>query len=288
MKKQLVPFLFLVFTLVSCSLFAQQQDYIFNDRRVINSHSTEVLGKRQLDFRVGHRFGDMLGDAGGWQSFYGLENSSDISIGIEGGITDHINIGIHRTKGSGELRQNVNLFAKARIMQQSKEKNNPMSITVLGMSTISTMPNSESENVLSHFDVFAHRVSYHFQIMIARKFGERFSLQGSVNYTHRNQVFTYDQNELPSLGVAGKIQITKAFGFLFDANFAVLDQSRDLRYYYPIGVGFELETGGGHIFQINLTNAKGLSETDFIPYTNSNWTEGQFRLGFTIARKFKV
>ena len=59
-------------------------------------------------------------------------------------------------------------------------------------------------------------------------------------------------------------------------------------FYNPIGVGFEWETGGGHVFQINFTNATGIMETDYLPYTQSNWGDGEYRLGFTISRGFKL
>jgi hypothetical protein len=35
-------------------------------------------------------------------------------------------------------------------------------------------------------------------------------------------------------------------------------------------------------------NSKGLGAGQFIPFTTSNWSEGEFRFGFTIARKFNL
>src|SRR6056297_1020473 len=72
----------------------------FADTRVISTHSTEMLPHRKLDFRVGHRFGDLAGAEGGWATFYGLENAADVAIGFDYGLTDRINIGLHRTKGA--------------------------------------------------------------------------------------------------------------------------------------------------------------------------------------------
>ena len=67
-------------------------------------------------------------------------------------------------------------------------------------------------------------------------------------------------------------------------------QDRDTpeTYFVPLSFGIEFGTGGGHVFQLNVTNARGISETDYIPYSFSNWADGQFRLGFTIARQFTV
>ena len=53
----------------------------------------------------------------------------------------------------------------------------------------------------------------------------------------------------------------------------------------PFGIGIEINTYG-HVFLLNFVNSKGIGEGQFIPYTSSKWSEGQFRFGFTIARKF--
>ena len=88
-----------IFTIVMmfCSylIFGQDADpRVFKDTKIINSVSIETLEKRKLDFRVGHRFGDFAGDFGGWPTFYGLENATDVMIGFDYGLTDKLMIGI--------------------------------------------------------------------------------------------------------------------------------------------------------------------------------------------------
>jgi len=77
----------------------------FKDTRVINAHSVETLKAGMLDFRIGHRFGDIAGAGGGWQTFWGLEEASDVLIGFEYGLSDKFMIGINRSKGSGKVNQ---------------------------------------------------------------------------------------------------------------------------------------------------------------------------------------
>lgn len=282
----------LLLSLLGVSLLSAQEfaKEAFNDRRVINSHSVEMLEKGKMDFRVYHRFGDLAGSRGGWQNFFGLENSADISIGLDYGINDNINVGIARTKGTGELQQIVNTFAKVRLMRQQVNGRNPLSITVLGVANISTMPKSETPGVLSYFPEFTNRLAYHTQLMVARRFNQRLSAQLNLNYTYRDIVYTYDQNDIVSVGLSTRFRVTKATAIIFDGTYPLLVENRDTpeSYHFPLSIGVELETGGGHVFQINLTNAQGISETDYIPYSYSNWMEGEFRLGFTIARKFTV
>jgi hypothetical protein len=37
---------------------------------------------------------------------------------------------------------------------------------------------------------------------------------------------------------------------------------------------------------LNFINSRGIGEGQFLPYTSSSWSDGEFRFGFTIARKF--
>jgi hypothetical protein len=51
-------------------------------------------------------------------------------------------------------------------------------------------------------------------------------------------------------------------------------------------MGIEIESGGGHIFQINISNSQGMIEKIFIPETTGKWLDGDIALGFNIIRVF--
>lgn len=282
-------------TFLSMNLGAQGTPVqTFKDTRVINAQSIETLKKGHLDFRVGHRFGDLAGEAGGWQTFYGLENSTDVSIGFDYGLTEYTMIGLHRMKGSNQLRQLINLSIKQQLMREEENGDKPFGLAVYGMVSTSTMPNSPNPDLLSHFDIFIHRVGYHFQIILSKKFSNRFSAQIHPAWTHRNLAPIFeggviDSNGLISLGYAGKVQLSKSTAIIIEGAFPFSPiRTPENGFYPPLGFGIEWETGGGHVFQINLTNSTGMSETDFLPYTEDDWTKGQFRLGFTVGRQFKI
>lgn len=277
----------LVFCVVLISMAQMNgQDKVhqtFKDTRVINTHSVETLKKGILDFRISHRFGDFAGPAGGWPTFYGLENATDILTGLEYGLTDNFMVGISRTKGSGPLRQNINGLFKYRVLKQDVEGSNPFSAAFVGTASYSTMQAS------TLIEKSVHRLSYNLQFLLARKFSERIALQLGAAWTYRNNVLSNDKNDLPSLSAVLKYQFSKSFGLIIDANFPISDlRTSENGYYYPLGIGFEWETGGGHVFQINLTNATGIMETDYLPYTRTNWADGEYRIGFTISRAFKL
>jgi len=285
MKKIVIIFLALV---CLTHTYAQERELVqrtFKSTRVINTHSVETLQKNKLDFRVGHRFGDLAGDAGGWATFYGLENASDVLIGFQYGILDRLTVGLTRTKGAGPHKALVNGQIKYRLLWQNDKM--PLSVTLLAGTGFSTMQASENPEALNRFEKYGHRFSYVYQAHIARKFSDRFSLQITPSYIHRNITQFEVENDLFSIGAAARIQLSKVYALLVDVTAPFSDQHSNGDFTLPIGVGLEIDTGG-HIFQINLTNARGMAETDYIPYTTSLWGEGQFRLGFTISRLFNL
>lgn len=290
----------LLFVLV-ISLPSQAQEYVyrtFKDTRVVNTHSSETLPKGRLDVRIAHRFGDIAGDNGGFATFFGLETASDVSIGAEYGFSDRFTAGIYRTKGAGVsvegypgLRQLLNGLAKLRLARQQEGSGSPLSATLMGLVSMSTqekLEGSGNEIAIASFPQFSHRFATHVQLVLARKFSDGFSLQVSPGYTHRNLVPFEDENGMLSVSAGARIQVTRSFGLLGDVVLPLADSRSSGSGYQPaIGIGFEFETSG-HVFQVNLTNATALMETDFVPYTTSDWAEGEFRLGFTISRWFNL
>lgn len=277
----------LLISVISFSVSHAQVYQTFKDTRVINNHSTEVLGKGILDIRIAHRFGDMFGERGGWETFYGLETARDVQIGGEYGVTKNLMVGLSRTKGAGDLKQNVNGFFKWRFIHQNDEKNLPISAAFTGTASVSTQPANEEGTSVTSFPEFTHRMVFHSSFLVARKFNRAISLQVGGGFTHRNLVIENGDNDILNFSFAGRFQITSGLGIIVDATVPFAPTiNADNGHYPALGLGIEYETGGGHVFQINLTNSGGIMETDYIPYTTSDISEGQFRLGFTISRHF--
>ena len=278
---------------------AAAQDVVtqtFKDSRLVNIQSVETLSKRRLDVRIGHRFGDLLGDNGGWSTFYGLEQASDVMIGAEYGATDKLTVGFFRTKGAGSLpngqaglRQVLNGTVKYALLRQGAGGGAPVSLTFWGMAAASTAERiPDNPDIIRNFSTFAHRMAYHGQLMIASRLSDRIALQLTPGYTHRNVVPFEDENGLFSLGVGTRLQISRVFGGIADVTLPFSDYRTTENGFYPaLGLGLEIDSGG-HLFQLNFTNATGIMETDFIPYTTSNWLDGEFRFGFTISRLFNL
>lgn len=290
---------FLLFLLLAGFVSASAQEVVtqtFKDSRLVNIQSVETLAKRRLDVRIGHRFGDLLGDNGGWSTFYGLEQAADVMIGAEYGATDQLTLGFFRTKGAGALpdgqaglRQVLNGTVKYALLRQGRGGGSPVSITLWGVAAASTAERiAGNPDIIRNFSTFSHRMAYHGQLMIASRLSDRIAIQLTPGYTHRNVVAFQDENGLFSLGVGTRLQMTRVFGLIADVTFPFSGYRTTENGFYPaLGIGLEIDSGG-HIFQLNFTNATGIMETDFIPYTTSNWLDGEFRFGFTISRLFNL
>jgi len=265
----------------------------FKSPKLINIQTNETIFKNELDFRVDHRFGDIAGQSGGIKNFFGLDQSTDVRIGFEYGISDDLSVGIARSKGAGPATQLYEGNLKYRLLRQTSDEKMPISITLFGSTTISAVKASiDPASAIAYRD-FQDRIVYVVQGVIARKFSPDFSMLIMPSYVHRNFTVFGDQNDLFALSVGGRIKITKRMAFVADYTLPFRDDNKKAylenlwgnKYYNTLGAGLEFETGG-HIFHLNFTNATAIQESQFITDTNTSWTKGQYRWGFSIARRF--
>lgn len=290
--------------MLSCDAFAQdlnslmmeenpkEKEFVFatfKGTRLVNMHTIETQGKRVLEYRISHRFGDI--NSGGANAF-GLDGGASIRMGLEYCFDGRFNIGIGRTN----IDKTVDGYAKYRLLRQTTDNKNPLSITLLAASYwITAKDPNQSINGYNKYDPATNRLSYCFQAMIARKFGDRLSLQLSPTMIHFNLVErAVDKNDMFALGFVGRVKITKRTAFTFEythrltTNYAAQkDAAGNTLYYNPIAFGLDIETGG-HVFQVHLANSQGMIESQFIPYTTSSLKSWGLRIGFNISRVFSL
>lgn len=265
----------------------------FKATKLINIQTNETIYKNELDFRVDHRFGDIAGSAGGIKNFFGLDQSTDIRIGFEYGISDKLSVGLARAKGAGVVTQLYEGNLKYRLLEQTDDEKIPVAVTLFGSTTIAAVKASTDPTAVNAYSQFQDRLTYVVQAVIARKFNSNFSMLLMPSYVHRNFTVFGDQNDLLALSVGGRIKITKRMAFVADYTIpfrdkdkkAYLESTLGTQYYKTLGAGLEFETGG-HIFHLNFTNATAIQESQFITDTNTSWLKGQYRWGFSIARRF--
>jgi uncharacterized beta barrel domain-containing protein DUF5777 len=276
----------------------------FKSGQLVNAQSSETLYKHELWVDIVHKFDDIGGAFGGVKTFFGLDVATDVKIGFDYGLTDRLTVGIARAKGAPEEREGAVPFnsltelwegtMKWRAIRQTSDDHIPLSVTLYGNAVVSSRAALEDSSSDAHFQAAGERWGFMGQGILARKFNTNFSLALSASWLRRNLVAYQDRNNLFALGIGCRIKFTRRMAVIVDYFHPFRDAAsrgyyklQGIRFYDPLGVGLELETGG-HVFHINFSNAPAVLENQFIPYTTRSWTRGEFRLAFNVGRSFTL
>lgn len=250
----------------------------FKGTRLANGHSIETKNAGSLEFIFAHRFGAING---GWYEMYGLDEAL-VRLGLDYGITDWLSFSI----GRNSFDKTMDSYVKMKALRQSTgAKSFPFSATVLLGGAYKFSPR-ENDDVSPEFENI-DRLSYTGQILIARKFSSNLSLQLMPTIVHKNAVVeSIEENDQVALGIGGRIKLTKSVAITTEYyyNFSEKDDSP---YYNPLAFGIDIETGG-HVFQLVLTNAVGLTERAFITETRDDFFDGDIHFGFNVTRTFQL
>lgn len=258
---------------------APDKEYVistFKGARIVNGHSIEIPDKNEMIFIIGHRFGRV--DQGA--NFLGLDQAT-IRLGLEYSPLKWLNVGI----GRSSYQKTVDGFVKANILRQRRGKKPfPFHLTYVGGMAWSTMPWTDPNRK----NYFTSRLSYVNQLLIARKFSDRVSLQLMPTMIHKNLVpLKDDNNDLYAMGIGGRVKVTRRVAICAEY-FYLLNEFptvNTLPVYSPVAIGVDIETGG-HIFQLQFTNAQAMFEKGFIAETTGDFFKGNIHFGFNITRTF--
>ncbi|MAY84120.1 MAG: hypothetical protein CMP59_08305 [Flavobacteriales bacterium] len=252
----------------------------FKTTRLVSGHSVETNSAGVLQFMIQHRF-SRIND--GWRSLYGIDNAT-IRLGFEYGVTDNLNIGIGRSSFEKVFDGTI----KYRFLRQkSGAENFPFTATWVSSTYINSLEwaNPERENY------FSSRMSFHHALLMARKF-EGFSIQLMPTLVHRNLVLTEeDQNTIFSMGAGASIQITGSLRANIEYYYLLPDQIASPvngeEVQNALSIGVDIETGG-HVFQLHITNSRGMTERYLVGETTGKWLDGDIHFGFNVSRVFTL
>jgi hypothetical protein len=259
---------------------APQKEYVtnaFKGTRIINGHSIEHVAGGVLDFRISHRFGRLNGGA---YELYGLDQAT-IRLGLDYGISNRLTAGIGRSSAKKE----VDGFLKYRLLWQSTGRNSiPVSVILVSGMTVNGLKFEDPERT----NYFTSRLSYYHEMIVGRKFSEKFSMQLTPTLLHRNLVEQkINRSDIFALGAAARYKLTKRIALMTEYFYVLPGTKADVDYTNSLSIGFDIETGG-HVFQLHFTNAYGMNERAFITETDGKWEKGDIQFGFNISRVFTI
>jgi len=251
----------------------------FKGLKVVNFETTKLASKKDFYLIVSHRFGTVKN---GIEDLFGLDESLT-QIKFIYGVTDWLNLGIAR---SSNLRK-YGLHAKYRLVHQ---KTDGSPVAVVGYNLM-TMNNALNDDVFPNLD-FGHKFTYTNQVIVSRKFSEKFSFLVSPTHIHENLATrsveganSYDEdNDQFAVGFGGRYKISKRVSINMDYGLH-LNRNSHSNFNDPLSVGVDIETGG-HVFQVHFSNAQAMFEEGYIINATGDWGDTDFFFGFNLSRVF--
>jgi hypothetical protein len=262
----------------------------FNSTKLINMQTTEIVSPGSLQFMISHHFSNIWNKDGGSQNvaqLFGLNSGvAHTYLSFDYSPTTYLNLGL-AAAGSSKYEG----WAKIRLLrQQTGLKNYPVSVALYSMVNVNTAKNPD-------ITFSANKFSFMNQLIIARKFSDKLSLQLTPTWIHFNVVpYGYNNsNEVFSMGIGGKYKVKSKLNLtmeynrqfnmyqdLISKNGAIINYNPDL-----LSVGIEINTGG-HLFQFYVGSTTDASNIDQLARNNSKIKDGNFALGFTINRSMNI
>ena len=253
-----------------------EEELIFHAPRHINLATVEALEKNTLHFGIMHTFGTV---DNGPRNLWGLDNGANILLNFEYGLTERFSLGLSRQS----MDKFYNLYFRHHLLKQTQNNRMPFSLSAMAGMGLNT---SNYDFLPEPRVAFQERVSYVAQLMVARKFSEKLSLQLSpmlVYFDNPLPVYQIEgtQQTYLALGVSGKYKITGKTSltgqWIPNLNNSLANN---------VGVGIDVEAGG-HVFQMYFVTSPALTEQYLLAGGNGRVGE-KFRLGFNVNRLFHM
>ncbi|MGW9684043.1 DUF5777 family beta-barrel protein [Flagellimonas sp. 2504JD1-5] len=240
----------------------------FKTTRITYGHSVETRKKGILEVFVANRF---------WNTpelrsqKFGVDKLN-VRIALEYAISDRLSTGFGGSTWDGLFDG----YLKYRLIRQRNDSEGaPFNVTLFQNASY----NSEAMTGAYATGTFSNRLSYTSQVLIARKFNSKFSLQLAPTFIHRGfEGSPEDPNNHYALGFGGRYKLSNHVS-LVSEYYTVFNPVESTDTYGPFGLGINWEIGDV-MLQFMLTNAPSMVEDSFIAGTRNNFNFKNPNLNF--------
>lgn len=282
-------FSILTLSLIMASVSAQEKTAgpelvfnIFNATTLVDNQTVTSLYKGGLEMQIHHRFSQIENI----KNLYGVYGAANTRLGLNYGITDRIMIGAGTTKDY-KLQD---LQWKYAILQQTEDNSMPVSLSYYGNLVLDARADENFGPEASY--KFIHRVSYFTQLIIARKFSEKLSLQLAPSAIYFNSVPQYSDTEGYknfNLGIhaGGRYTVVGNHSLMLEYDQLLTKQDlKDEDLPKPnLTLGWEINTPT-HAFQLFVANYSGIINQHNLLYNQNSISDKEFLVGFNIIVRF--
>jgi len=254
----------------------------FESGTVFDASTTRLQPSKTLEFVINHRFGTM---DNGTTDLYGIWAPSNIRLGLNYSILDNLTVGIGTTK----FNKMQDIQVKYGILQQTRSNKIPVSIVLQEVIGIN---GSADANFGVNYK-FTNRFSYFTQLIIARRFNDKISLQVAPGFTHYNSMDSIYDHDRISLSFAGRYKFTSQSSIIIGGDFPLQIQgiSEHLQSFNDntnlpkpnISIGWEVSTST-HAFQMYIASGQGILPQENIMFNQNDFFKKGILIGLNITR----
>lgn len=260
----------------------------FEAATLIDNQTVMTPFKGALELQIQHRFSPIVNI----HDLYGIFGSANTRLALNYGITDRLMVALGTTKEN----QLVDLQLKYKILQQTKSNSMPVTLTFFGNMSVNLRDSSTGVFGPTNGDRFKqiHRLSYLSQIIVARKFSDKFSFQVAPTFFYFNSVPKGHKNANLSLSAGGRYNVFGSHSVIFEYDQLITKQDSivggngNYTTSQPlpnVAIGWEIGTAT-HCFQVFAANFNKINgQYDLLNNTN-DFKKRKYLFGFNITVRF--
>jgi hypothetical protein len=273
-------FIALTLSLFIAPLFAQEEpaavSNTFATSYLIDNQTVAVPFKGSMELQIQHRFSPIENI----KNLFGIYGSANTRLSLNYGVGDRLMIGV----GTSKDYKLTDIQWKYLILQQKEDNSMPFTLAYYGNVT-ADLRNPDSFGPEANFKEM-HRLSYFTQLILARKFGEKFSLQVAPSLAYFNTVQYIDEtngykNLNFGLSAGARYNMFGNHSLMVEYDQLLTKQDLVEQPKPNIAFGWEINTGT-HAFQVFATKHSLLNNQYNLLYTSSD----DYMVGFNITVRF--
>ena len=252
---------------------------------LIDNQTVMTPFKGAIELQIQHRFSQIENV----HNLYGIFGSANTRLGLNYGITDKIMVGIGTTK----TKQLVDLQYKYKIFEQMKSNSIPVTVTFYGNINACLRDSSTGEFGPSNRFEEIHRLSYFNQLIVARKFTEKFSFQIAPSVFYFNSVPRGYKNVNYAVSAGGRYNVFGSHSIIVEYDQILSKQDsiqvngkyEDKLPLPNVAIGWEIGTAT-HCFQVFAANYDRINNQYDLLFNTNDFKKRKYLFGFNITVRF--
>jgi len=222
----------------------------------------------------------------GISDIWGIFGAANTRLGLNYSVTDWLQLGV----GTAKVNKLQDIGLKINLMQQSRNKKVPVTVTYYGNMAI----DARDEEFFGVNYSFNDRFTFFNELMVTRKFCNWFTMTVGGSFSHFNMVDSLYEHDKIALHFLGRFRLSEQSSIIINYDLPLdiegMSEWNEANYdKMPdpskpnFGIGWEIATLT-HAFQLFVGTSTFMVPQYNVMMNQNDWTDGDIFIGFNITR----